>query len=171
MAVKTALMLSSALFVAYTLHARFHIGGHRLDDFYLRWVTDTIALLAAALCMWRAVAVRGGRIAWALFSLGMASWGSGNIYYSIFLVDKHPVPIPSVADALFLGTYPPVFIGLALLTRSRIRAGRARAVARWVDRRPRGRLGLGGSGHRRRAPRLGARQLGSKGDESRLPLV
>ncbi len=72
------------------------MGGPRLDDFYLTWVTDAIALLSAAMCMWRAVVVRGERLAWALFSLGMASWGLGNIYYSLFLFDKNPVPIPSV---------------------------------------------------------------------------
>jgi len=120
-AVKTALALSSVMLVAYVLHALFGLGGHRLDSFYLKWVTDAIALLSAAMCMWRAVAVRGERFAWALLSLGMTSWGLGNIYYSIFLVDKNPVPIPSIADALFLGTYPPVFIALALLCRSRIR--------------------------------------------------
>jgi signal transduction histidine kinase len=120
MAVKTVLALSSAMLAAYALHALFGLGGHRLDGFYLKWVTDAIALLSAAMCMWRAAAVRGERLAWALFSLGMASWGLGNIYYSIFLVDKNPVPIPSVADALFLGTYPPVFIALVLLSHSRI---------------------------------------------------
>ena len=121
MAVKAVLALSSLMLGGYVLHALFGVGGHRLDDFYLKWVTDAIALLSAALCMWRAVAVRGERFAWALFSLGMASWGLGNIYYSIFLVDKNPVPIPSIADALFLGTYPPVFIAVVLLSRSRIK--------------------------------------------------
>jgi signal transduction histidine kinase len=121
MAVKSVLVLSSVLLVAYVLHALFDVGGHRLDDFYLKWVTDTIALLSAAMCMWRSLVVRGERLAWALFSLAMASWGLRNIYYSIFLVDKHPVPIPSVADALFLGTYPPALIALVLLTRHRIR--------------------------------------------------
>ncbi len=121
MAVKTVLALSSVMLVAYALHALFGLGGHRLDGFYLKWVTDVIALLSAAMCMWRAVGVRGERFAWALISVGMASWGLGNVYYSIFLVDKNPVPIPSVADALFLGTYPPVLIALVLLTRSRIR--------------------------------------------------
>jgi signal transduction histidine kinase len=119
--VKGVLGFSSVLLVAYTLHALFGVGGVRLDDFYLTWVTDAIALLSAALCMWRAVLVRGERLAWVLFSLGMTSWGLGNIYYSIFLVDKNPVPIPSVADAFFIGTYPPVLIALALLSRNRIK--------------------------------------------------
>jgi signal transduction histidine kinase len=120
-AVKAVFALSSALLVAYAVHALFHVGGHRLDDFYLKWVTDTIALLSAVLCMWRAVVVRGERLAWALFGLGLTSWLLGNVYFSIFLVDKNPLPVPSVADALFLGTYPPVFIGVVLLCRSRIR--------------------------------------------------
>lgn len=109
------------MLVAYVLHAGFGMGGHRADGFYLRWVTDAIALLSAALCLWRAVAVRGERLAWGMFSLGMASWGLGNIYFSLFLVDKNPVPIPSVADALFLGTYPPVFVAIVLLSRNRLR--------------------------------------------------
>jgi signal transduction histidine kinase len=119
--VKTALVLSGVMLVAYALHALFGVGGHRLDGFYLRWVTDAIALLSAAMCMWRALVVRGERVAWALLSWGMASWGLGNIYYSIFLVDRNPVPIPSLADALFIGTYPPVLLALVLLCRSRIK--------------------------------------------------
>jgi hypothetical protein len=101
------------MLVAYALHALFGVGGHRLDGFFLKWVTDAIALLSAAMCMWRALVVRGERVAWALLSWGMASWGLGNIYYSIFLVDRNPVPIPSVADALFIGTYPPVLLALS----------------------------------------------------------
>jgi signal transduction histidine kinase len=108
------------MLAAYALHA-FGVGGHRLDGFYLKWVNDAIALLSAAVCMWRAIAVRAERLAWALLSAGMASWGLGNIYYSVFLIDKNPLPIPSVADGLWLGIYPPVFIALVLLARSRIR--------------------------------------------------
>jgi signal transduction histidine kinase len=51
----------------------------------------------------------------------MASWAIGNVYYSIFLIDKNPMPIPSVADALWLGIYPPAFVGIALLVRSRVK--------------------------------------------------
>jgi signal transduction histidine kinase len=109
------------MLAAYALHALFGIGGHRLDGFYLKWINDTIALLAAAVCMWRAAAVREERLAWALLSLGMASWSLGNIYYSIFLINKDPLPIPSIADGLWLGTYPPVFIALVLLARRRTR--------------------------------------------------
>jgi len=36
MAVKTVLVLSSVMLVAYALHALFGVGGHRLDGFYLK---------------------------------------------------------------------------------------------------------------------------------------
>ena len=121
LAVKTACALSGVMLAAYAMHALFGVGGHPLDSFYLKWVNDTIVLLSAAVCMWRAAAVRAERLAWALLSMGMASWGLGNIYYSIFLIDKNPLPIPSAADGLWLGLYPPVFIALVLLARSRIR--------------------------------------------------
>ena len=159
------------MLVAYVLHALFGLGGHRLDGFYLKWVTDAIALLSASMCMWRAVAVRGERVAWALFGLGMTSWGLGNIYYSIFLVDKHPVPIPSVADALFLGTYPPVFVGLVLLSRSRIRdVGLGLSLDGIIPA-----LGIAAVSSavvvQAVLQELGAREHGSDRDESRVPVV
>jgi hypothetical protein len=60
-------------------------------------------------------------LAWALIGAAMASAGLGNIYYSIFLIDKSPLPIPSIADGLWLAYYPLVFVAVVLLARSRIR--------------------------------------------------
>jgi signal transduction histidine kinase len=120
-AVKAACALSVVMLAAYALHALFGVGGHRTDGFYLKWVNDAVVLLSAAVCLWRAVAVRAERLAWALIGAAMASAGLGNIYYSIFLIDKNPLPIPSVADGLWLAYYPLVFIAVVLLARSRIR--------------------------------------------------
>jgi signal transduction histidine kinase len=120
-AVKTGCALSLVMLAGYALHALFGVGGHRLDGFYLKWINDAIVLLSAAICVWRAVAVRAERLAWALIGAAMASAGLGNIYYSIFLIDKNPLPIPSVADGLWLAYYPLVFIAVVLLARSRIR--------------------------------------------------
>ncbi|MDX6466375.1 MAG: hypothetical protein QOI27_1415 [Gaiellaceae bacterium] len=114
--------LSVVMLAAVAVHALFGIGGSGLDSFFSKWVSDAVVLLSAVVCMWRAVAVRAERLAWALLSVGMASWAFGTVYYSVFLIDVHPLPVPSVADALWLGLYPAVFIALALLARSRIKA-------------------------------------------------
>jgi signal transduction histidine kinase len=120
-AVKIVCALSGVLLAAVAVHALFGIGGSGLDGFFSKWVSDAVVLLSAVVCMWRAVVVRAERLAWALLSVGVASWAFGTVYYSVFLIDVDPLPVPSVADAFWLGLYPAVFIALALLARSRIK--------------------------------------------------
>src|SRR5205823_8423522 len=58
------------------------------------------------------------------------SWVAGNIYYSIVLIHLDPLPIPSTADALWLGMYPPLIVAILLLIRSRLSAFRN---SLWLD--------------------------------------
>ena len=108
------------MLAGYSLHALGLLGGSSLDDFFQKWINDAIVLIAAAACLWRAFANREDRWAWALIALGMTSWAAGNVYYSIFLINVNPLPIPSVADGLWLGIYPPVYIALVLMARRRV---------------------------------------------------
>src|SRR5947207_4143908 len=118
------------LLVGYALHALLTIGGHGADALFDKWFNDAIVIVAAGLCIWRGVRVREERLAWLLLSLGMASWVAGNIWYSVFLIDLNPFPIPSIADGLWLGLYPPIYFALALLIGARVRNFRP---ALWLD--------------------------------------
>ncbi|MEA2396463.1 MAG: hypothetical protein QOK25_19 [Thermoleophilaceae bacterium] len=117
---RLALWSCVLMLAGYSLHALGLLGGANLHDFFQKWINDAIVLVCAAACVWRAFAGREDRWAWALIGLGMTSWAAGNVYYSIFLINVDPLPIPSVADGLWLGIYPPVYIALVLLARRRV---------------------------------------------------
>ncbi|MBV9803072.1 MAG: diguanylate cyclase [Solirubrobacterales bacterium] len=63
-------------------------------------------------------------------TLGLALFAAGDMYYSLVWGDANSVPVPSIADALYLGFYPATYIGIGLLLRSRV--GRLPAGL-WLD--------------------------------------
>jgi len=86
--------------------------------------------VGAGLCVARAVIRRGERAAWALIGLALVSWIAGEAYFTQVLWDDSQPPVPSWADAGYLGLPPLLFCGLVLLLRARIR-GLPRTL--WVD--------------------------------------
>jgi len=84
----------------------------------------------AALCLARAVHEREERAAWTLIGLAFSSWTAGEVYFTRVLWDESQPPVPSWADAGYLGLPPLLFAGLLLLLRARIR-DLPRAL--WVD--------------------------------------
>jgi two-component system cell cycle response regulator len=118
------------MLAGYAAHAQFTLGGPALDEFFQKWVNDAIVLVCAAVCLLRAWSQRGERLAWLMLGLGMASWALGNVYYSVYLINRNPLPIPSIADGLWLGIYPFSYIGVALLLRSRLATWR---TSMWLD--------------------------------------
>jgi two-component system, cell cycle response regulator len=86
--------------------------------------------VGALLCLARAADRRDERLAWTLIGLAFASWIAGEIYFTAVLWDDSQPPVPSWADAGYLGLPPLLFAGLVLLLRARIR-GLPRTL--WVD--------------------------------------
>lgn len=72
----------------------------------------------------RAVRVPRERGAWVLFAAGLVSWAVADVYYSAVLVEREVVPVPSLADVLWVAFYPLVYLALLLLLRSRTRSTR-----------------------------------------------
>ena len=92
---------------------------------------EALEVLAAACCLWRAVAHPKERKPWLVIGLGMVSFAAADLYYTIALQPLgDDIPYPSLADALYLGLYPCCFVGLLLL--ARCRAGRLPWML-WVD--------------------------------------
>jgi signal transduction histidine kinase len=118
--VQITLGLAAALVALFAAHALFHFGGARVEEVFQKVINDIIVLLAAGACLGRAIARREARWAWAAVSAGMISWMLGNLYWTLFLIDKKTIPIPSVADGLWLGVYPGLYLGLVLLIRSQV---------------------------------------------------
>jgi diguanylate cyclase (GGDEF)-like protein len=116
-----------ALFAAYAIH---HVGGQLGAEVIGRWLNAAIGVAPGLFCLWRAVAVRRERLAWALLGVGATGWGLGGVYYLAAYWHAATVPFPSPADAGYLAVYPFVYPGLLLLMRSRFRGFRATL---WLD--------------------------------------
>ena len=97
----------------------FLFGGADLGVLFAQGSRNAPMLLAALLCLWRAVGARAERGAWILIGLGVAAWSLGDVYYSTVLWDLESVPTPSPADAGYL-LFPPLLIaGVVMLGRAR----------------------------------------------------
>jgi diguanylate cyclase (GGDEF)-like protein len=122
--------VGATLTVAFGLHAVARVGGAWVEAFFARGVYNAVLALAVVVILVRGLMVRRERWAWLGLGAGLGSWALANTYYSLFVAHLDPVPIPSVADALWLGFYPPVYVAVVLLVRSRL-SGLRRGM--WLD--------------------------------------
>jgi two-component system cell cycle response regulator len=91
---------------------------------------DGVLVLSAVLCLARAATRRRDRLAWGLVGLSMLCWAAGELYWTYSLANAAEQPFPSVADGLWLAFYPPVYVALVLLLRTRLDRIRAHI---WLD--------------------------------------
>jgi diguanylate cyclase (GGDEF)-like protein len=116
--VRLLVLVSAAWCVLYVLRT---LGLEPIPVGDVKVVHLLIMGVGAGLCLLRAAAVPGERIAWTLIGLAFASWIGGETYYTLVLWDESQPPVPSWADAGYLGTPPLLFAGLVRLLRARIR--------------------------------------------------
>ena len=109
------------------------------------------------------------RVAWLAMGTAVLAWGIGNTVWTFTVADLPDPPYPSVADIGFLAVYPPAYVALVLLLRSRVRELRSSLWLDGVISGARGRRGRN-RGHLPGDPRH-ARRLVTRGgdDEHRLP--
>src|SRR3954449_5194418 len=93
-----------------------------------RFAHDVVLLIAAVVCLSRAVLVRRERVAWLLLGTGVLAWTFGEIYYTAVLWDESSPPIPSPADAGYLLFPILVFAGMLTLLKSRAKVSPALLV-------------------------------------------
>jgi diguanylate cyclase (GGDEF)-like protein len=84
------------------------------------WLSDGLYVLATVIVGLRAVLRRRDRLAWAVLAAGMASYTAGNIYYFVAQRDLLVVPIPSLADYLWLAFYPCAYVFVVLHLRRQV---------------------------------------------------
>jgi diguanylate cyclase (GGDEF)-like protein len=94
------------------------------------WLSDGLYVLATLIVGLRAVLRRQDRPAWACLAVGMASYTAGNIYYFVAQRDLPVVPIPSLADYLWVAFYPCAYLFVLLLVRRHIARFR---LSVWLD--------------------------------------
>lgn len=123
--------LAVAGFVGFAVLALLGSGaGGRRPAILSTVLDDAVVILAGLMVALRAAVVRGERAAWATIAAGILLVGAGFVAHSLQVTDLDRVPIPSIADVLWLSAYPVFFVGLVLLLRSR-RPRLRRGV--WVD--------------------------------------
>jgi two-component system cell cycle response regulator len=84
------------------------------------WVYNAILIGSTVCCAARGLASPVERTPWLLLALAMALWTAGDLYYTFFLSELETVPIPSIADVLYLAFYPIAYVALGLLLLGRI---------------------------------------------------
>ena len=126
--VRIAYALTVILFLGYAAHAATNVGGDGLDPLFQKWVNDAVPAGCALVCLARARRVRAERGAWLFIGLGIASWAAGNVFYSLYVIDVLPLPIPSVADGLWLAQYPLTLLAVLFLMRARHPSSGARVT-------------------------------------------
>jgi diguanylate cyclase (GGDEF)-like protein len=83
-------------------------------------VLNNLGYAAAPLvCYRRSQHAKTFRASWRMLALGLALYGIGNVYWTVFVRPLANQPFPSVADGFFLAFYPCAFVALVLLIRDR----------------------------------------------------
>ena len=100
------------------------------QHFVVYWLYNGLVLAAGVACMARGLAGARERVAWVLIGPAVVSWGVGNTIWTFAYVALPSPPYPSLADVFWLAVYPPIYIALLLLLRSR--AGVVRRSI-WLD--------------------------------------
>jgi diguanylate cyclase (GGDEF)-like protein len=131
--VRARRVLTVVLASLLALHALIAVAGasgHPVGQPVERVLYVGLLMAAAALCLWRAIAVPHDRWAWGALAAGLILWTSGEIVWSAMAAGGGEPPVPSVADGLWLAYYPAAYLGLGLLIRSRLRDFRP---GMWLD--------------------------------------
>jgi diguanylate cyclase (GGDEF)-like protein len=103
------------VFVASTIPGVRSTPGYNL---LLDGVLNNLAYeLSAVVCFVRAKRSDSFRASWLFLGIGLALYGAGNIYWTMYIRQLDPEPFPSVADALWLSFYPFAFVALLLVVR------------------------------------------------------
>jgi two-component system, cell cycle response regulator len=105
--------------------------GDELTAFFQDTLYNGLLFVGAGFCLWRAVAIREERLAWAVIGCGIVAWTAvDGVVWTVAYANDPNAPYPSWADLLWLAYYPAACVTLILLVRSR--AGGAGSNV-WLD--------------------------------------
>ncbi len=117
---RVALAALTLLLAACALHAVVAYDAGPLTWLIEKWGYNVVLVGSGLICLGRGLRVSRERAAWLTIGVAVVGWAMGNVYYTVVLWDLDPIPIPSISDALWLGYYPIVYVGVAMLMRARI---------------------------------------------------
>ena len=115
LALATLTATFAVLAVEYTFHLSDSLRHVLTEDVY-----NNVVLAAGLVCVARGIAIRHERLAWVLVGSAVLAWGIGNTVWTFTVADMADPPFPSYADIGFLAVYPPAYVAIVLLLRSRV---------------------------------------------------
>jgi diguanylate cyclase (GGDEF)-like protein len=95
-------------------------GGAGYDPAWDSYVYLGLDVGAIVACGARAMLVRAERWCWAAVALSLALTAAGELEWALRLTGLDEVPVPSAADAFYLGSYLPAYVAVATLVRHRV---------------------------------------------------
>ncbi len=122
-------MSLTGVFALLAAEYTFHFS-HALRHVLNVGVYNNVMIAAGAACLARGVVHKHERLAWLAMGAAVLSWGIGNTIWTFTVAGVPDAPYPSTADVFFLAVYPPAYVAVVLLLRSRL--GDARPSL-WVD--------------------------------------
>jgi diguanylate cyclase len=81
------------------------------------WLNNIAYMLSPVMCLIRARKATSFRRSWNILAAGLALYGLGNVYWTIFIRPLDPEPFPSPADGLWLSFYGFAFVAMLLVVR------------------------------------------------------
>lgn len=108
------------LLALYLLQTGVGIFGAVGDVLFGDILYNGMLALACGLCLLRARVVPQDRAAWAVLGASIGLWTAGELYWTLALSSQAEPPFPSLADGLWIASYPVAYVGLVLLIRSRL---------------------------------------------------
>jgi two-component system, cell cycle response regulator len=114
--------VAAAALVAFAVQAGLGGVPLPLESFFENWVYAGILLLAAGVCLARALTIGDDRAAWAFLGAGILAWALGELSYSALFAARELPPLFSVSDVGWLAFYPLCYVALMLLLRTRLRS-------------------------------------------------
>jgi diguanylate cyclase (GGDEF)-like protein len=94
------------------------------------WLYLLLMVIGCLLAVASIVRRRRERLAWTAISAGLILWTAGDLVWNFWISKLSEEPYPSVADYLYVGSYVPIYVGVILLLRARVRPVRR---SQWVD--------------------------------------
>jgi two-component system, cell cycle response regulator len=126
-----ALKLAGAVGLAvFFARAATGFGGEQADRVFNDGLYNALLVLAAGMCLARALLRAGQRGAWLALGLGISAWVAGDLHYALAYGAAETPPFPSLGDVFYLAFYPASYAALVLLLRARVREFRQTL---WVD--------------------------------------
>ncbi|WP_372791363.1 sensor histidine kinase [Paraconexibacter sp.] len=110
--------LQALVAVIFALRATTDLFGTGHDQFWSGGVYQVALLISVVVCGWRSVVDRADRTPWLLITAALVVYCAGDLYWSFVIEPMADPPYPSLADALYLAWYLPMFAGMVLLVGS-----------------------------------------------------